>query len=99
MNEIVFEWDDNKNILNQKKHGISFEEATGVFYDPDAIIFDDPDHSFGEERFLIIGISTINRVCTVSHCYRENDNNIRIISARAATKKEKEFYINWIEGA
>ena len=98
MNEISFEWDENKNLINQKKHGISFEEATGVFYDPQAIVFDDPDHSFGEERFIIIGISAVNKVCTVSHCYRGENDIIRIISARQATKKEITVYINNLDG-
>ena len=56
MDTIKFEWDENKNQTNQKKHGISFEEAKEVFFDDDAILFDDPEHSKGEERFLIIGL-------------------------------------------
>ena len=55
MNDVRFRWDENKNKLNKKKHGISFEEATEVFEDENAILFDDPDHSYEEERFLIIG--------------------------------------------
>lgn len=89
MNEIRFVWDENKNELNKKKHGISFEEAKEVFGDGNAILFDDPDHSFEEERFLIIGVAGTRRICIVSHCYRDEDNTIRIISAREATKKEK----------
>lgn len=57
MNEVSFIWDENKNELNKKKHGISFEEVTEVFGDENAILFDDPDHSYEEERFLIIGIT------------------------------------------
>ena len=57
MELITFEWDENKNQVNIRKHGISFEEAQSVFYDEDAIYFDDPDHSVGEERFLILGAS------------------------------------------
>ena len=82
--ELIFEWDENKNRINQKKHGISFEEAEEVFYDP--------DHSLDEERFLIIGISATSQVLTVSHCYRRVDEIIRIISARRATKKETAVY-------
>ena len=94
MNEIIFDWDENKNQINIKKHNVSFEEASGVFYDPLAIIFDDPDHSMDEERFLIIGVSSLKRVCTVSHCYRGTDENvIRIISARLATKHEITEYL------
>ncbi len=92
MDEIHFTWDENKNGINQRKHGISFEEARGVFGDENAILFDDPDHSAEEERFLIIGIAETRGICIVSHCYREDDNIIRIISARKATKNEKRIY-------
>ena len=92
MNDLEFEWDELKNSKNIKKHGISFEEAATVFYDEDAIVFDDPDHSIEENRFLIIGVSLTDKLCIVSHCYRESDGIIRIISARRAQKKEKEFY-------
>lgn len=92
MNTIKFEWDENKNKINKKKHKISFEEARTVFYDDNAILFDDPDHSIGEERFLIIGISQTEKLCIVSHCYREKDDIIRIISARKATKTESKIY-------
>lgn len=88
---ISFEWDANKNEANIQKHGMSFEEAVTVFDDSFAILFDDPDHSYGEERFLIIGVSCETKICIVSHCYR-NGNVIRIISARQATKNEKLFY-------
>ncbi len=91
MDTFEFEWDENKNLSNIKKHGISFEEAREVFEDENAILFDDPDHSEGEERFLIIGALTSSKICIVSHCYRRGDV-IRIISARQATKKEKNFY-------
>ncbi|MBP8967923.1 MAG: BrnT family toxin [Lachnospiraceae bacterium] len=57
MDGLAFEWDEKKKIINIKKHGISFEEAMTVFYDDDAIVFDDPDHSIEECRFLIIGMS------------------------------------------
>lgn len=87
-----FEWDEIKNIINQQKHGISFEEAKSVFYDIYAILFDDPDHSQAEERFLIIGKSIQKGVCIVSHCYRGNDEKIRIISARKATHSERNIY-------
>ena len=92
MNEIHFTWDNNKNTTNFLKHGISFEEASTVFYDDYAILFDGPDHSIQEERFLIIGNSYQNHLCIVSHCYRESDNVIRIISARLATRKERNTY-------
>ena len=84
-------WDEAKNLSNQKKHGVSFEEAETVFYDDDSVLFDDPDHSVGEEQFLIIGVTDTEKLCIVSHCYRDEDV-IRIISARKATKHEKQIY-------
>ncbi len=92
MDTINFEWDENKNEINKKKHGLSFETAQEVFYDEFAVVFDDPDHSVGEERFLIIGMTESSKICIVSHCYRNSDNIIRLISAREATKKEKKIY-------
>lgn len=91
-----FEWDENKNEINKKKHGLSFETATEVFYDELAILFDDPDHSIDEDRFLIIGSLKSEKICIVSHCYRDNENVIRIISARQATKNEQRFYFDGI---
>ena len=87
-----FEWDENKNEINQRKHRISFDEVTSVFRDAFAIVFDDPDHSENEERFLIIGTSDKRGICLVSHCYRGQDQVIRIISARKATKTESNIY-------
>ena len=92
MEELRFEWDENKNAGNIEKHGLSFEEAKEVFDDNNAILFDDPDHSIDEERFLIIGVIKSNKICIVSHCYRDGDNVIRLISAREAVKSEKETY-------
>lgn len=87
-----FEWDENKNLINQRKHGVSFEEGKTVFEDTYAILFDDPDHSEHEERFLIIGMTAVKGICIVSHCYRGADETIRIISARKATKSERNVY-------
>lgn len=92
MAEITFEWDTDKNNKNIKKHGITFEEATTVFYNANAIVFDDPDHSIDENRFLIIGVSNHDNLCIVSHCYKGHDERIRIISARKADNDEKEVY-------
>ena len=89
---LLFEWDENKNQINISKQGISFSEASTVFYDERAILFDDPDHSEDEERFLILGMSEAANLCIVCHCYRENESKIRLISARKATKKEGERY-------
>lgn len=92
METIKFEWDKNKNEINKAKHGLSFEEAREVFEDDNAILFDDPDHSVGEERFLIIGMVKSSKICIVSHCYKDSNNVIRIISAREATKNERKIY-------
>lgn len=92
MREIKFAWDESKNRLNKRKHGVSFEEAKTVFYDENAIEFPDPDHSEREDRFLMLGISYRLRVLIVCHCFREGDSTIRIISARKATKEEIERY-------
>ena len=92
METLKFEWDPNKNETNKKKHGLSFETAKEVFYDEFAILFDDPDHSEEEDRFLIIGMTDRKGVCIVSHCYRGEDEKIRIISARKATKTEQNVY-------
>ena len=89
---IQFEWDDNKNEINKKKHKISFEEARTVFYDDAALVIDDPEHSEDEDRFIILGLSKRANLLVVCHCYRESDTVIRIISARKATKTESQYY-------
>nr|WP_320193284.1 BrnT family toxin [uncultured Desulfobacter sp.] len=92
MSKLIFEWDDAKNKINLKKHGVSFEEAQTVFFDDNAIEFDDPDHSLNEERYLLLGFSQSLKILVVCHCYRDSDSIIRIISARKATKKEQKAY-------
>lgn len=92
MEEIVFEWDENKNEINKTKHKISFEEAKMVFYDEDALVIPDPEHSETEERFIILGFSNKANLLVVCHCYRSADMVIRIISARRATKTEAKYY-------
>jgi len=92
MKPLRFNWDKSKSTTNQKKHGISFEEAQTVFFDENAIEFFDPDHSKSEDRFLLVGLSSSLRTLVVSHCYRKRDSLIRIISARKATKKEQKVY-------
>jgi len=89
---IEFEWDHAKAESNLKKHGVSFEEARSVFYDDLAVQFF--DESLGEEaRFILLGRSNLSRVLVVVHCERgENDEILRIISARKATKTERNFY-------
>ncbi len=92
MNKLCFEWDNNKNRGNQQKHGIGFEEAETVFYDGYARMIGDPDHSDEEERFILLGMSRKSRLLIVCHCYLENDDVIRIISARKAVPKERKQY-------
>ena len=92
MNSIRFSWDDRKNIANQEKHRVSFEEAQSVFFDENAIEYYDPDHSESEDRFLMLGISYKVRILVVSHTLRGDETEIRIISARKATKKEQQAY-------
>ena len=89
---LKFEWDEQKNNSNQRKHGISFEEACSVFWDENATQFFDEAHSNGEERFLLLGVSNELRILMVCHCERENGDTIRLISARKATKSESKFY-------
>ena len=91
-----FEWDDTKNANNIIKHSLDFTEASTVFYDENAILFDDPEHSEDEDRFILLGMSSAANVCMVCHCYRESDTVIRIISARKATKKEVQRYVRGI---
>lgn len=92
MSDMIFEWDKNKNAANQRKHKVSFEEAETVFYDDDARIIDDPDHSEAEERFVLLGLSRRANLLMVSHCYRLSETVIRIISARKATAAEARQY-------
>ncbi|MCL2096763.1 MAG: BrnT family toxin [Oscillospiraceae bacterium] len=88
-----FEWDENKNFKNKMKHRISFEEAIAVFEDTRAVRIYDEEHSEEEERFLIIGFDFKTRHLSVCHCYRgKNEEIIRIISARRATKSERKLY-------
>jgi len=89
---LLFEWDENKNRANIKKHGVSFEEARMVFYDTLSVILPDSEHSYGEERFLIIGLSRKDRLLTVCHCERQSEGVTRIISAREASNIERKLY-------
>ena len=89
---IKFEWDPPKASANLKKHNVSFDEATSVFYDEFAVQFFDEEHSSDEERFLMLGMSSGAKLLIVCHCEREHGEVIRIISARKATKRESAFY-------
>ena len=93
MNSISFSWDKRKNSANQKKHGVSFEEAQSVFFDEKAIEYFDPGHSESEDRFLMLGHSYRLRVLVVSYTLRNDGTEIRIISSRKATKKEQKSYL------
>ena len=91
MADLQFDWDESKNQANQRKHGVSFEEAQTVFFDEHALQFFDDD-VLGEDRFLMLGCSSRRRVLLVVHCFRDEDSVIRIISARKPTKKERAEY-------
>jgi uncharacterized DUF497 family protein len=87
-----FEWDPLKAKENLRKHRVSFDEARTAFYDENARLIDDPEHSDDEERFILMGISDKLRVLVVCHCYRESDAVIRLISARRANVSERAQY-------
>ena len=97
MHEIEFSWDGQKAKQNLRKHKVSFEEAVTVFYDENAVVFFDPDHSQDEDRFLMLGLSARLRVLVVSYCLRKKRSQIRIISARKPTKKETQAYTGRLE--
>ena len=78
--------------MNIEKHGVTFNEASTVFDDDNALYFDDVSHSQDEDRFIILGYSERSRILLVCHCYRDDESLIRIISARKATKTESELY-------
>ena len=92
MEELRFEWDEEKNKLNKKKHGVFFEEAKTAFYDEYAVQFYDPDHSEDEDCYILLGTSCKLQTLVVCHCFRESETVIRIISARKADKDEGEVY-------
>ena len=92
MDEIRFVWDEKKNLINQDKHGVSFEEAQTVFYDEYALLEFDEKHSEIEDRFRILGLSKKGRLLIVVHCTKESESVIRLISSRKATETEKLGY-------
>ena len=92
MKKLNFNWDQRKAAENIKKYGIAFEEAQTVFYDELAIEFYNDAHSEWEDRFLLLGLSSQLNLLMVCHCYRKSDSEIRIISARKATKNESKRY-------
>ena len=96
MDAIRFAWDEAKAAENRRKHGVAFEEATTVFADESARLKHDPDHSQKEDRFVLLGFSAKLRLLLVCHAYRENDEVIRIISARKATPSERKQYGSYL---
>ena len=92
MDGLSFVWDEAKNRANQRKHGVSFEEAETAFYDEKATVYLDPDHSDDEDRFLLVGMSVRLQVLVVCHCYRESEETIRLIPARRADRREEKNY-------
>jgi uncharacterized DUF497 family protein len=90
--DLRFEWDERKNTANQRKHGVSFEEARTVFYDDRALLIEDPEEEDQEDRFVLLRLSAALRTLVVCHCYREEDSLIRIISARKANREERRDY-------
>ena len=85
-----FEWNPEKARINQQDHGVDFPEASTVFADPFSITYADPDHSFGETRSIIIGLSHRHRLLMVSHTDRHD--RVRLISAREVTRRERRLY-------
>ncbi|TAN52384.1 MAG: BrnT family toxin [Methylococcaceae bacterium] len=87
---VEFRWNSDKARSNVKKHRVCFDEAVSAFYDPFSITVPDPDHSVGESRFLLLGMSNRNRLLVV--CHTDRGEIIRIISARPVTRRERETY-------
>ena len=92
MHGLKITWDDSKNTVNKRKHGISFEEAQSVFYDAFARLIHDPDHSADEDRYILLGRSSRLQLMIVCHCYRGENQIIMIISARKANRSEQKQY-------
>jgi uncharacterized DUF497 family protein len=90
--DLRFEWDARKEAQNRRKHRVSFAEAETVFADEHALLISDPDHSAEEDRFVLLGLSARLRIPVVAHTYREAEVVIRIISARKATRRERDIY-------
>ena len=83
---IEFEWSASKSRANERKHGVSFEEAQSIFYDDFARQY------FDEEQFILLGMSNRSRILIVCHCEKSDGETVRIISARKATRKERSYY-------
>jgi len=96
MSGLRFAWDEAKASENFRKHGVSFEEGASVFADENARLKHDPEYSEKEDRFILLGFSEKLRLVVVCHAYRENDELIRIISARKATPNERKQYGSYL---
>ncbi len=92
MDRLAFTWDDRKERDNRLKHGVSFEEAVTAFADENARLKHDPDHGDDEDRFILLGFSVRLRLLVVVHACRKEEMEIRIISARKATRNERKQY-------
>ena len=96
MSLLRFEWDETKNRSNRRKHGVSFEDARTAFLDENARVIPDPKHWDDEDRFVLLGLSISSRVLLVCHCYRKEDEVIRLVSARKADRNEIKQYQWWL---
>jgi len=94
VSDLRFTWDPKKALMNRRKHGVDFEEAESVFADEMALLLHDPDHSQAEDRFLLLGLSQRLRILVVAHAVRAGGNELRLISARKATKAERRQYVD-----
>jgi uncharacterized DUF497 family protein len=93
MEELRFAWDPSKARANYQKHRVSFEEAQTAFFDEEALVLDDPEHSETEERFILLGMGAGLRILSICHCVREGGLLIRIIGARRAVRAEQKQYL------
>jgi uncharacterized DUF497 family protein len=96
MDDLRYEWDERKNRANRRKHGVAFEEARTAFLDENARRVSDPDHSIGEDRYILVGLSIRLRLLVVCHSFRESERVIRFISARKADPSERRDYSRWL---
>jgi len=96
MDDLRYQWDERKNRANQRKHGVAFEEARTAFLDENARRVSDPDHSIGEDRYILVGLSIRLRLLVVCHSFLESERIIRIISARRADPSERRDYSRWL---
>jgi len=92
---LTFEWDSRKARSNLAKHGVGFQEASTIFGDPLSLTIPDPEHSLSEERYITVGRAFSGKLLVVVHT--ERGDNIRVISARRASRRERKFYEKFIE--